>query len=247
MVFRFQGIISKVELQPGDVSKFDHITAINISQAIELVGLSSDNFKQCMASTKNIHQFFSGHFDGVTMASWDTDDQKHGSRLRPSTRFFTSTSEDPKAVPVPMGAGVDLLGMLKKFESTHLLHTESNVVSYFKRGTNPVTKEAVYDTTFPGTFRVGDIVEVHGSFVAFTAKKGKEMRMQLLLQSVTLLDSSFTKSANLARNAGDSTINTNRVQLKRRTPYESEDNSLNVAQKRFKELAVGDGSETRDP
>lgn len=61
------------------------------------------------------------------------------------------------------------------------------------RGVSIFNREAVYDTTFPGTFRVGDIVEVHGSFVAFTAKKGKEMRMQLLLQSVTLLDSSFTK------------------------------------------------------
>ncbi|KAJ7235855.1 hypothetical protein C8J57DRAFT_1571517, partial [Mycena rebaudengoi] len=113
LVVRFQGIISKVELQPGDVSKFDIQTAINISQAVEIVGLSSANFKQCVASTQDIYQFFSGHFDGTTMAKWDTADKKYGPKLRPATRFFTSTTEDPNAVAVPMGSGVDLLGALK--------------------------------------------------------------------------------------------------------------------------------------
>ncbi|KAJ7271547.1 hypothetical protein C8J57DRAFT_1226136 [Mycena rebaudengoi] len=241
LVIRMQGIVSKLDLQPGSAKRFDVKSAVNLSQSLEIVGMGGPAFEQCINSTKSIHQFYEQNFVGVNMSKWDVKDATYGSRLKFSTRFFTSNHEDPTVVAVPFGPGVDLLGALTKFEGTHLVHGSDNVVRYYRKSVDPKTQETVYDGTFPGSFRVGDVVEVHGSLVTFTTKKGKEMRMHFTLQSVTLIDGEFSKAASWERNKEDSVGVVQTSAMRRKAPY-APDDTLAATQKKFKSLAVTDAN-----
>ncbi|KAJ7270201.1 hypothetical protein C8J57DRAFT_1508245 [Mycena rebaudengoi] len=239
LVICMQGIISKLELQPGNVTKFGSNSAVNLTQSIEIVGLGGPNFQRCVEVSHSIHQFYAQNFVGVNMSRWDVDDNTYGVKLKLATRFFTSTLEEPKAVAVPLQPGTDLLGVLQKFEGSHLVHTSENVVRYYRKAVDPKTQDNVYDVTFPGTFKIGDIVEVHGSLVAFTTKKGKEMRMHFGLHSVTLLDASFSKAATAERNKEHQDGSVQTTNMRRKAPYAQDDN-IAVAQKKFKSLVVTD-------
>ncbi|KAJ7241285.1 hypothetical protein C8J57DRAFT_1527028 [Mycena rebaudengoi] len=236
VVIRMQGILAQADLTPGNVSRFTTTTAINMSQRVQLIGLESPTFKDCIDQTRNVAALYAQHFKGFKMSRYETGDDVHGDFLNASNRFFTSLHDDPQAVPTPFGAGVDIMGVLPKLQGTVLVHTEDNAVKYFRIGEDPKTKEAVRDAAFPALFQVGDIVEVHGSFIAFTTKKGKEITMLFNLQTITLIDSSFTKAATMAKNKSNHAIDaTASFSMRRKAPYENEDGEIH---KRFRGLAV---------
>jgi hypothetical protein len=111
-----------------------------MTQSLELVGLGGANFEKCIGVTKTIHDFYARNFVGTNMSRWDVEDDTYGTKLKLGTRFFTSSFDDPLAVAVPLPSSADLLGVLKKFEGTHLVHTADNVVDYFKKGVDPKTQ-----------------------------------------------------------------------------------------------------------
>ncbi|KAJ7290799.1 hypothetical protein C8J57DRAFT_1493513 [Mycena rebaudengoi] len=243
LVIRMQGIISKAKLSPGNVSKFDATNAINISQNISLVGFDSDNYAQCIQRVKEIHTFYEQHFSGFNMTKIDFGTDPKHQELTAGNRFFTSILDVPLAEHQAFGTGVDLMDVLPRFLGGNLVHTEDNVIKYYRAGKDDAGRasETVYDAAFPSTFQVGDIVEIHGSFVTFTTKKGRDMRMHFNLQTVTLLDPSFSKAASSASRQSTADAQKAPSNLKRKSPYGlNEGNGLNRSLKRSKSADTGE-------
>ncbi|KAJ7758270.1 hypothetical protein B0H16DRAFT_1720878 [Mycena metata] len=88
--------------------------------------------------------------------------------------------------------GMDPLGALERLRTEELIHAPENIVRYYKRTAEKETGKTIYDTTFPGIFRQGDIAEMHASLIAIQTGD-KKIKVTCRLHAVTLLDNSFTK------------------------------------------------------
>ena len=109
-----------------------------------------------------------------------------------------------------LSADIDPYGYLAKAAGTTLCYTEENAVLYFKQqGTNEDDykfsnsyhkKSWYHSRTFlhryilvkPVIFGVGDIIEVHASFMAIPLKQGK-FKTTMVQRGITLLDGTFTQ------------------------------------------------------
>ncbi|KAJ7740543.1 hypothetical protein B0H16DRAFT_1728905 [Mycena metata] len=187
--FHMQGILAKTSLTPGDIER-----AINTSQGLSLIGLGSPLFSDAVKNLHEIHALFCRYFPSNSMAKW-TDADNAETTLKASNRFFTLTEDEPDAVHINFASGVDPLHKLDRFVGDQLVHTSANVVHYRKRVSND-EGESTLDIAYPGTFRIGDIVEIYASVIAFkTSGKMGTIKMHCNLNGLTLLDSTFSKAS----------------------------------------------------
>ncbi|KAJ7698790.1 hypothetical protein B0H16DRAFT_1484345 [Mycena metata] len=216
--FHMQGIVSRLMLIPGDVERLEIHKGINTSQGIVLVGHGSSKFTQSLERLKDLHGLFVRYFPSNNVARWNDNAEDAQPTLRASNRFFTSVEDDPSAEGIAFGKGVDPLNKLAKFLSDTLVHAEANVVKYYKQV--KADGQTTFDVTFPSTFRVGDIVEIHASVIAFkTQGRQGAIKMHCNLHGVTLLDNSFSKATEEARRAASIVISVPKNKLRRKNPY----------------------------
>ncbi|KAK7028257.1 hypothetical protein R3P38DRAFT_3189735 [Favolaschia claudopus] len=220
LTLRLHGILSKAELTPGNLSKVDASKAATMTQRIELVGFGSSVFDDAVNNMGILHGLF-GRFFGEN-------------RMLPLNLAPGTSTE------VPFGAGVDPLGQLANFRRSGLIHTTENKVSYFKAVPDESTseRETVIYEAFPGTFRRGDLVEIEGVVIALANKHGK-IKTTFQLSAMTLIDSSFSKAAEIARAKAVAPVQP-QVVLKRKLWHESEDQAVVKARRQLRELALED-------
>ncbi|KAJ7710827.1 hypothetical protein B0H17DRAFT_914525, partial [Mycena rosella] len=192
LVFRIQGILSKVNLVPVNIHQLPVNKAINASQQITLTGAGCKMFDIGINRLEELSALYSRYFSGEIMTKWTPSTDGTAVVLSASNRYFTHMEDEPDAVAIAFGDGVDPLGHLQKFIGTQLVHTEANVVKYYKRTKKTDSQDFELDIAFPGNFRVGDIVEIEASVIGFMAVN-KHARMHCNLSAITLLDSSFSK------------------------------------------------------
>ncbi|KAK7031791.1 hypothetical protein R3P38DRAFT_3187513 [Favolaschia claudopus] len=99
-------------------------------------------------------------------------------------------------------------------------------------------RETVIYEAFPGTFRRGDLVEIEGVVIALANKHGK-IKTTFQLSAMTLIDSSFSKAAEIARAKAVAPVQP-QVVLKRKLWHESEDQAVVKARRQLRELALED-------
>ncbi|KAK6974080.1 hypothetical protein R3P38DRAFT_3239941 [Favolaschia claudopus] len=233
--FRVQGIISKVDLVPGNVARCSLERVANLCQRVELIGLGSEKFVESITSVLIVQDHFRRFFAGQRVNAWNFADEDGHPRLNCTCLCLTKT--DGRAVEeIPFGPGVDPLGQLAKFRTSNLAHTAENDVKYFRRAKS--SKESVegFFEAFPSVFRKGDIVEVQGSIVAFFAKNNV-VKTIFQLNTLTLLDASFSKAAEVARSRAYKPSPSRQV-LKRKVWYEREDPDVHNTRRRFKDLRL---------
>ncbi|KAK6993069.1 hypothetical protein R3P38DRAFT_3224048 [Favolaschia claudopus] len=241
LTVRLHGILAKVELTPGNLTKCDAGKAANLCQRIEVVGLNSERFEGAVRNISVLHGAFARFFGENRMLPLNYGERKGESRLSCSCLFLSriSAAGDEE---VPFEAGVDPLGQLAKFRKCGLVHTPENKVSYLKTikeaNNDGSNEEIVIYEAFPGSFRPGDIVEVQGSLIALANKHGK-VKTTFQLSALNLIDASFSKAAERSR--AKVVIPTPApVVLKRKLWHEAEDKEVVRARRQLRELALED-------
>ncbi|KAK7054074.1 hypothetical protein R3P38DRAFT_3171588 [Favolaschia claudopus] len=214
--FRMQGILSKVDLVPGNITRCSLERAANLCQRVELTGIGSESFALSANNILVVQDIF--------------------------RRFFAGQRTDGRAVEeVPFGPGVDPLGHLANFRSSDLVHTAENDVKYFRLANDLDKRHALSDRdsfyeAFPAAFRKGDIVEVQGSIIAFFAKN-HVVKTIFQMNVLTLLDASFSKAAEVAKSHAYKPAPPRQL-LKRKVWYEQEDSDVHITRRRFKDLRL---------
>ncbi|KAJ7462651.1 hypothetical protein B0H11DRAFT_1735092, partial [Mycena galericulata] len=160
-------------------------------QQVTLTGCGSEKFEAGVLNTKELHGLYTRYFQSDVAKLPGTNASGEPS-LSASNRYLTSLQDEPYAVNIGFGAGVDPLGHLQSFVGSSLVHTSENVVSYYRTSIDAATGKTVYDTAFPANFRVGDLVEIQASAIAFQGKN-QSMKLHCHLRALTLLDSAFSK------------------------------------------------------
>ncbi|KAJ7675874.1 hypothetical protein DFH06DRAFT_1318015 [Mycena polygramma] len=217
--FRLQGIVTKLALVPGDIQKLSTIHVLNTSQQISLTGLSCASFDQAVNGLQQVDALFARYFQSDVQASRRAHDQSMV--LNASNRFLTALADEPNALNIKFQDGVDPMGRLGKFVGTEIVHTEDNVVNYFKREKDDKTGKFSYCTATPDVFRIGDIVEIEASVMAFKNKQD-QVKTHCNLRLVTLIDATFSKEAEKAHMELVQMAVVPAVKLKRKQPYAGE-------------------------
>ncbi|KAJ7603320.1 hypothetical protein DFH06DRAFT_1151931 [Mycena polygramma] len=127
-----------------------------------------------------------------SVQEWKVTDESCDEFINASANFFSWVHDDPNAVSVKMGRGVDPVGVFIKHEGSGLVHTADNVVKYYKLISED--GRTTHSTATPGRFRVGDVVEVRGS-IRVVASKNNTLKMHFHMHSMVLLDSTLSMNA----------------------------------------------------
>ncbi|KAJ6489528.1 hypothetical protein C8R47DRAFT_1215341 [Mycena vitilis] len=217
--FRLQGIVSKLALVPGDIQKLSPVQVLNTSQQIGLTGLSCASFDQAVNELQRVDALFARYFQAGVQGARRAHDESIV--LNASNRFLTALADEPGALHIKFQDGVDPMGRLGKFIGSEIVHTEDNVVNYFKREKDDDTGKFTYCAVTPDTFRIGDIVEIEASLMAFK-NRHDHVKTHCNLRLVTLIDATFSKEAEKAHMAFVHVVAAPAMKLKRKQPYAGE-------------------------
>ncbi|KAJ7163727.1 hypothetical protein C8R46DRAFT_1036741 [Mycena filopes] len=232
LVVRVQGIVTKLDLTH---SKATQIKAIKLSQYVQLAGPGLADFATAVQGVESVKALFSRY--AGTSNTAPPEKNAATATIGASCRYFTASVDNPGAEIIPFAPSTDPLGLLAELQTDELFHTADNRVSYFKMSKDPLTSKPIYDESYAGMFRLGDIVEMQMVFVAFWA--GDKIQAYSHLQSLTLLDNTFTKRAETARAAAVKVVSKPTI-VRRKLDYSFEDEQVEDARKRLKGLRVGE-------
>ncbi|KAJ7171853.1 hypothetical protein C8R43DRAFT_842705, partial [Mycena crocata] len=191
LVLHIQGLVTKLGLTPGSIAHLPAAKASQLSQSITITGGTSETFQAGLASLQTILDLFLRNFQNGVSTKWAAINDTDEPIISASNRFFTAIKDEPRAEHVAFGPGVDPIEQLRAFVGPALVHAEDNVVSYFKTASASLTEDVVYETAVPSTFRIGDVVEIQMSVIAFQGGKDT-FKLHCHLRALTLLDSTFS-------------------------------------------------------
>ncbi|KAJ7028867.1 hypothetical protein C8F04DRAFT_1265622 [Mycena alexandri] len=194
VVFGIQGILTNVGLVPLAIGKLDQKRAIRLAQRIEISGLNTATFEEALNKLESANDKLTQHFSGQTVKNISTANGRFGRPIAGSNRIFTLRVDSPVDQSTEFQPGLDPLGKLEKLTSKEVFHGPDNVVKYYRRAKDPKNGSNLYDSGFPGSFKIGDIVEMQASIVTIKAANDT-MKLTCRLHALTMLDDSFTKAA----------------------------------------------------
>ncbi|KAJ7029811.1 hypothetical protein C8F04DRAFT_1187323 [Mycena alexandri] len=200
VVFGVQGVITNLGLVPIAVGKVDHKRAIKLAQRVEVSGFNTPTFEEALNKLETANDRFSQHFRGQGVQKISPPNGQFGRSIACSNRLFTLRMDNPTEQGTDFEAGIDPLGTLEKLISSEMFHSTDNIVKYYTRGTDLKDGITTFVGGFPGSFKIGDIVEVQASLVSIKTADGG-LKLTCRLHALTMLDNSFTKLASSRRMA----------------------------------------------
>ncbi|KAF7981386.1 hypothetical protein HWV62_33875 [Athelia sp. TMB] len=199
VVLRVQGILCHQQLPP-----LKHIQMPSdgnprfMKQCIRITGFGDGEFERAVNGAAQLAIFMQENIDPGSVDSWSPDRFQTWSALEFTNRYFVRQNIEGDMIAVEFGRNVDNEGLLTKIAGTEWVHTEENRVRYFNRVKDEEGK-LQYLERDPGAFKMGEIVEIQFSMLAFH-RRGKDGRGQpqrhsikLVLRALTLLDDSYVK------------------------------------------------------
>ncbi|KAJ7029488.1 hypothetical protein C8F04DRAFT_1187701 [Mycena alexandri] len=192
LVVRIQGVLTKNNLVPKNTRLCAQQKATLLTQSAEITGLKTRTFVAAMGNLSSIEQKFGEHLPGIDMVNSDGFTEA-STTYSANNRVFTSQSDAPHEQDNSFHEGLDPLGHMARLKTGELIHAPENMVRYFKRAHVKGT-DFKYEAHVPGGFKIGDIVEMQVSFVAFSTGNNR-VKITSRLQAITLLDRKFSKEA----------------------------------------------------
>ncbi|KAJ6477946.1 hypothetical protein C8R47DRAFT_984488 [Mycena vitilis] len=193
-----------------------------------------------MASAAIVHDRFTHHFSGAAVSKWKKAIGPSGSVYSASNRLFTMKTDAPTEQGTTFEPGVDPTGALEMLKSVDMFHGPENIVKYFRRTTDDSTGK--YLQSYPGSFRVGDLVEMQASFVAIMTSQD-QVKVTSRLHALTLLDTSFTKVSPV-RTKQRSKLNVKQAAQKKRASFQA---NTSLLQKQVRRKIGYDYEEEEQP
>ncbi|PBK69293.1 hypothetical protein ARMSODRAFT_843333, partial [Armillaria solidipes] len=156
-----------------------------LNQAVTITGLGSAMFRNAIESVKEVRSKAERDFWQGQLEDWKPDQFQGEDVLELSNRFFRPRRKSEQEDGVPLTEDIDPNGVLARLAGTNLIHTEDNVVKYFRGMLDGKKKR--YIPARPQVFRLGDIVEAQCS-VVFVKSKGGGVKTKLILRALVLVN-----------------------------------------------------------
>ncbi|KAK0473082.1 hypothetical protein IW261DRAFT_1423864 [Armillaria novae-zelandiae] len=241
LVFACTGVVCKVNLPPlVRAPSVGCDKAITLSQSITVTGLGSASFDNAIATLQEIKLTAEREFKHGMLDKWSPSTCRGFPAFTLSNRYFRAMKEGGQHKAVPFSNDVDPIGILQRLGKTDVVHTEDNVVQYFKAQTDDEGKRR-FQRARPQLFRIGDVVEVQCSVIVFKAK-GTRHRMKLVLRAIALLDCDITLDAKRKSNKLSTVEQSGSRRLKRKIGFVEDEVDEGMASKKAREGPTMDES-----
>ncbi|TFK66984.1 hypothetical protein BDN72DRAFT_899338 [Pluteus cervinus] len=222
-VFNLMGVVAAKDLPPvKELHTRSSRSAAFMQQSITLTGLSTIPFEHAMDKAVNVHDKFRRCFPEEKLQAWSSMPctVSSGRTISLSNRYFTLRSEAPSSLSIPFPEEVDPLRLLSKLVTPLMIHTSDNEVAYFERFVN-AESEIKHRIVQPQVFRIGDIVDVQFTFVAYRMRTGQHV-LKNMLYSVTLVNGKFADMFERARSDASIKMIPSVRALKRKVGYDTD-------------------------
>ncbi|KAK0484114.1 hypothetical protein EDD18DRAFT_1112166 [Armillaria luteobubalina] len=187
MVFSCTGIVCKANLPPVvRTPSVGRDKAIVLSQSITITGLGCASFDNAIATLQEIKLTAEREFKHGMLDKWTPSTYRGFPAFMLSNQYFWTMKEGAQHEAIPFSNNVDPVGILQRLGKTDVVHTEDNVVQYFKANTDDEGKRR-FQRARPQLFRIRDVVEAQCSVIVFKTK-GIKHQMKLVLRAIALLD-----------------------------------------------------------
>ncbi|KAJ7197903.1 hypothetical protein C8J57DRAFT_1737544 [Mycena rebaudengoi] len=196
MTARVQGILVTSDLRYNH--RHSEFNRIYLSQRVSISGYGTEDFADSMGKKEELYGLFERYFPEGTMRNTNIAAPLKHDIFAAATRLFTPKADAPNGRDIPFPPQMDPIGVLEQLKGSDLMHVKENQVVCMKRLRDTRTGDIIYVSASPANFRPGDIVELEVYFVAIQ-RRDKTTVMTTRLQSITLLDSNFSKGAELRR------------------------------------------------
>ncbi|KAJ7224008.1 hypothetical protein C8J57DRAFT_1482106 [Mycena rebaudengoi] len=206
MTARVQGILVTSDLVPSSrrhskasdnfQNPFNHLkhsefNRIYLSQRVSISGYGTEDFADSMGKKEELYGLFERYFPEGTMRNTNIAAPLKHDIFACQLRDCSPPKQTPLTVEdIPFPPQMDPIGVLEQLKGSDLMHVKENQVVCMKRLRDTRTGDIIYVSASPANFRPGDIVEL---------ETGQDHRDDHRLQSITLLDSNFSKGAELRR------------------------------------------------
>ncbi|PBK98154.1 hypothetical protein ARMGADRAFT_921188 [Armillaria gallica] len=156
-----------------------------LSQSIMITGFNSMTFDDTINALE-IQHTGEWEFHQGQLLEWTPNQLQGYNMLELSNRYLRSWSKTKQETGIPINNDVDSKGVLTQLAGNTMIHTEENIVRYY-RGILQTLTGTRYMMTKPHTFRTGDIIEAQFSIV-FVKCKGNNMKMKMILQAIAMVN-----------------------------------------------------------
>ncbi|KAK0460837.1 hypothetical protein IW261DRAFT_1633520 [Armillaria novae-zelandiae] len=186
LVFSCTGVMCEANLPPID-------KAFTLSQSITVTGLGCASFNDAIATLQEMKLTAEREFKHGMLDKWTPSTYRGFPTFTLSNQYFRTVKEGAQHEAIPFSNDVDPVGILQRLGKTDMVHTEDNIVQYFKAHTDDEGKRR-FQRARPQLFRIGDVIEAQCSIIVFKTK-GIKHRMKLVLHAIALLDCDITLDA----------------------------------------------------
>ncbi|KAK0462185.1 hypothetical protein IW261DRAFT_1628710 [Armillaria novae-zelandiae] len=228
LVFSCTGVMCEANLPPID-------KAFTLSQSITVTGLGCASFNDVIATLQEMKLTAEREFKHGMLDKWTPSTYRGFPVFTLSNRYFRTVKEGAQHEAVPFSNDVDPVGILQRLGKTDMVHTEDNVVQYFKAHTDDEGKRR------PQLFRIRDVVEAQCSIIVFKTK-GIKHRMKLVLRAITLLDCDITLDAKRKSNKQVIAEQSTSKRLKHKIGFTEDEVDEGLASKRARDGPTMDES-----
>ncbi|TFK73100.1 hypothetical protein BDN72DRAFT_762188, partial [Pluteus cervinus] len=192
-VFSLQGAIVGLELPPILERPGVSTKAIPfLRQQVTLSGLGLPQFEKALDLSGDAYNKFRRYFPEKQLLPWFCPPcaSSSGRTISFSNRYFTRRNEAPTLKAIPFSIPVDPKRILTNLVNGTIFHAEDNEVNYYERYKEE-DNSLKHVPLFPQNFRIGDLVDVQFSFVAYSMRT-EQYIMKPMLYSITLIDKKYS-------------------------------------------------------
>ncbi|KAK0502547.1 hypothetical protein EDD18DRAFT_1100960 [Armillaria luteobubalina] len=168
LVFSCTGVMCKANL-PLIVRAPRWDKAFMLLQSITVTGLGCTSFDDVIAMLQEMKLTAERVFKHGTLDKWTPSMYQGFPMLTLSNQYFQIVKEGAQHEAVPFSDDVDPAGILQHLGKRDMVHSEDNVVQYFKAQTDDEGK-CRFQQARPQLFRIRDVVEAQCSVITFKAK-----------------------------------------------------------------------------
>ncbi len=103
-----------------------------LSQSVTITGVGSELFKESMEALKDLRQRGERDFKQGQLEEWRPEQFQGDDAVELSNRYFTTRNRAVYQTSVPITHVIDPNGVLRRVAGDNMVHTEDNVVKYYR-------------------------------------------------------------------------------------------------------------------
>ncbi|PBK92318.1 hypothetical protein ARMGADRAFT_1031192 [Armillaria gallica] len=234
MVFMMTGAIFAMDLPP--------ITKETRMLKKKMRFLSSKSFDDAVSTIKVMQVMGEQEFKEGELKKWKPVAVRGFETVDLSNQYFRPRNSSNEDKGIPIAPDVDPSGILGRIVMRKWIHTEDNIVCYYREIVDEGGKKRYVEAKLQ-IFRVGDIVKAQ-CFMVFIKTNEDTARMKVILRALALINCDHSLKGNADRKNATNMPGPTVMRMKRKIGFKEEEDKDNYARAKKVNRMGDDGDDS---